>query len=303
MKKITFIVLTCNKLEQTTKPFIESLYKYTDQSDFNLIIIDNGSSDKTVSYIKSLKYNNITTVFNTENLGFSKGMNQGLKLKRNLEQTKYIGLLNNDILFTKDWLVEALKGFEYDHTIGSISPRVNSLSSVYENINSENYLQKYPQYLEKYKEPITYTIKPYYCCAIFKSEVIEQVGLLDENFSPAFYEDDDYSMRILCKGWKNACVNHSFVFHNHCSTSGQLKNKNELIEKNKIYFYKKHYLGKYIHESLSYMNFPYYNKSFYLFLRFLYYILPIKKFRANIRQIAKIYLWRMNIGKNDIITL
>ena len=63
--KLSVITLTYNKLEYTKK-FIESLYKYT--KDFELIIVDNGSTDGTVEYLKSLK--DVKLILNNENKGY-----------------------------------------------------------------------------------------------------------------------------------------------------------------------------------------------------------------------------------------
>ena len=52
MKKTVLITLTYNKLEQATKPYLDSLYKFTDENSFDLVIVDNASSDGTVEYIK-----------------------------------------------------------------------------------------------------------------------------------------------------------------------------------------------------------------------------------------------------------
>ena len=58
--KLSVITLTYNKLEYTKK-FIESLYKYT--KDFELIIVDNGSTDGTVEFLKSLKDTKLKLLF------------------------------------------------------------------------------------------------------------------------------------------------------------------------------------------------------------------------------------------------
>ena len=81
MKKASIITLTYNQLERATKPYIESLYKNTDEKLFNLIIVDNGSTDGTVEYLKTLmkEKNNLHVIFNAENKGYSKGNNQGIK--------------------------------------------------------------------------------------------------------------------------------------------------------------------------------------------------------------------------------
>ena len=87
--KLSIITLTYNKLKYTKK-YVESLFKYT--KDFELIIVDNGSTDGTREYLQSL--NNVKLIFNDENIGFSKGNNQGLTIA----EGEYIAFLNNDIL-------------------------------------------------------------------------------------------------------------------------------------------------------------------------------------------------------------
>ena len=102
--KTAIVTLTWNKLNEATIPFLDSLYTYTDPEDFELIIVDNGSQDGTVDYLSSQvrKRPNMKVLFNKTNLGYSKGNNQGLRMIS--ADAEIIGLLNNDILFTPDWL-------------------------------------------------------------------------------------------------------------------------------------------------------------------------------------------------------
>ena len=71
MKKTAIITLTYNKLEVATKPYLDSLYQYTDENEFDLIIVDNASSDGTIDYVKDFakNHNNITIICNNENIG------------------------------------------------------------------------------------------------------------------------------------------------------------------------------------------------------------------------------------------
>ena len=110
MNKTVIITPAFNKFEMATKPFLQSLYQYTDENSFDLIIIDNGSTDGTVEYLENFakEHSNIRLILNKENLGYSKANNQGINLA--LEGNyKYIGLLNNDILFTPDFRKHGLK--------------------------------------------------------------------------------------------------------------------------------------------------------------------------------------------------
>ena len=78
-KTLSIITLTLNNLEYTKK-YIESLYRFT--SDFELIIVDNASTDGTVDYLESLRLenDNVKVIYNEENKGFSKGNNQGIEI-------------------------------------------------------------------------------------------------------------------------------------------------------------------------------------------------------------------------------
>ena len=81
MKKTVLITLTYNKLEQATKPYLDSLYKYTDESSFDLVVVDNASADGSADYVREFakSHNNITLIENSENLGYAGGNNVGLK--------------------------------------------------------------------------------------------------------------------------------------------------------------------------------------------------------------------------------
>ena len=243
MKKTALITLTYNKLNEATKPYINSLYNYTNEELFDLYIVDNASNDGSVDFIEECqkKYSNIKLIKNSENLGYSKGNNIGLKeaLKKDYE---YIGFLNNDILFTPDWLVDTIKSFELDEQLGALSPRNNEKTK----LNANNYLAGYKKYLSKFSAPLKYVVTPFFSCVIFKRKVIDEIGFFDENFSPAFFEDNDLSFRALYKGYSLAYNNNSFIFHNHSTTSKTLDGS--IFEKNKKYFFKKHPLGRYVWE-------------------------------------------------------
>ncbi len=250
MKKLTIVTLTYNQLEKATKPYIETLYKYTDVSDFDLILVDNNSTDGTVEYLKELenKYDNITVIYNNENLGYDIGNNQGLKLIDTTGdiKNKYIGLFNNDLLFTPDWFSACLKVLENDSKIGLASPRLQRKCK----FNASNYLKYYKKFLEKYNKKFgefSLNLTAYFAAAIVPIEVFKKVGFLDEKFSPAFYEDNDYCMRVYYQGYKIGYINTSFVYHNHATTTRHLPEKEALIERNKNYFYNKHPLAEYIY--------------------------------------------------------
>lgn len=250
--KTAIVTLTWNKLKEATIPFLDSLYAYTDPEDFELIIVDNGSHDGTVDYLSSQvrKRSNMKVLFNKTNLGYSKGNNQGLRMIS--IDAEIIGLLNNDILFTPGWLTRMRDFLLSEPRVGLASPRIN-LSS---RINSANYLRRYRGLLGRYNSSFSLSITPFFCCVMLRRSTFEAIGFLDEDFSPAFFEDDDYSFRSLYAGFINGYVNTTFLFHNHCTTSGSLPNRKALIAKNQSLFFKKHYLGKCIYEERAWRKRP-----------------------------------------------
>lgn len=76
MEELTsIIILTYNQLKYT-KLCIESIKTWT-RSPYELILVDNGSTDGTVEYLKSI--DNAKLITNQTNLGFGKGINQGIR--------------------------------------------------------------------------------------------------------------------------------------------------------------------------------------------------------------------------------
>ncbi len=95
--KTSIIILTHNKLEYT-KQCIESIRRYTKQGSYEIVVVDNHSTDGTVEWLRQ-QYD-IQTIFNNHNLGFPKGYNQGIEIATE----DNILLLNNDTVVTQNWL-------------------------------------------------------------------------------------------------------------------------------------------------------------------------------------------------------
>ena len=93
--KTSIIILTHNKLEYT-QLCINSIRDFTEVGSYEIIIVDNNSTDGTVEWLS--KQPDILSIFNSENLGFPKGCNQGIEASTG----DNILLLNNDTIATLD---------------------------------------------------------------------------------------------------------------------------------------------------------------------------------------------------------
>ncbi|MCK4917995.1 MAG: glycosyltransferase family 2 protein [Candidatus Omnitrophica bacterium] len=229
------IMLTWNQLE-TTKVCIESYFKNTIVST-RLIVIDNDSDDSTRIYLSSLKDTvncKVQVIFNKENLGFVRGMNQGIEIS----DAPYVCLANNDLIFTKGWLKEIIDVFDKYKNLGVLNPNSNNLGDTpRKDISLESFGDK----LKEKKQGVF--IEMPYCigfCMVIRKQVIEKIGGLSDEFYPMFFEDTDYSLKANKAGYLIGMAKASYVVHNEHSSTGKIgKKKEEIFCKSKQTFIKK----------------------------------------------------------------
>lgn len=211
---VSIIILTYNGVEYT-KQFYNSLIETTNL-DYELVIVDNSSTDGTKEFIKSISLNNknVKAIFNDYNLGFPAAVNQGLQCT----QSKYILIANNDIILTKNWLERLIQVAESDKRIGIVGPISNEVSGLQKD-NKVNYktIDEMHHYAasvsDKNKNKIMRFPRVAFLCTLIKRAVIEKIGGLDERFSPGNYEDDDYCLRAQLAGYKTVIAQDVFIHH------------------------------------------------------------------------------------------
>lgn len=206
----SIIILTFNKLEYTKK-CIESIRKYTDSKEYELIVIDNKSTDGTVEWL--MEQNDIVKIINKDNVGFPKGCNQGMKISKGEE----ILLLNNDVVVTPFWLYNLKKCLYSSKDIGAVGPVTNSAAyyqSIEVNYRSIDEMLEFAMNFN-ISDPAKWEerLKLIGFCLLLKREVFEKAGYLDEIFTPGNFEDDDYCIRIRNYGYKLMLCRDTFIHH------------------------------------------------------------------------------------------
>lgn len=236
VKFTSIIILTYNQLEYT-KLCIQSIRKFTDTDKYEIIIVDNNSTDGTVEWLKSQK--DLKIIYNRENKGFPAGCNQGIQIANG----ENILLLNNDVIVTPNWLNNLDRALWSDESIGAVGA-VSNNCSYYQDINvSYENIDEMLEFADKYNKLDetywSYRSKLIGFCMLIKKTVLEEVGLLDEIFTPGNFEDDDLSFRIICKGYKLLLCKDTFVHHFGSVSFKNLSNSyleiiNENINKFKV---------------------------------------------------------------------
>jgi GT2 family glycosyltransferase len=119
---IAFIVLHYQTIEET-KNCVKSIQERIKESNYKIIIVDNGSPNDSGRALKNLFQNNssIDVILNKSNVGFANGHNIGIKFAKNNYVCDYIVLLNNDTeIYSDNWInviEEKFKKYRF-HVLG-----------------------------------------------------------------------------------------------------------------------------------------------------------------------------------------
>ncbi len=203
--KLSIIIITWNQISYL-KECLVSLEKLFDCIEVEIILVDNGSSDGSIEFVNSV-YPNIRLIVNNRNKGVAFARNRGIEISKG----EFILILDNDTVVNSQAIVGMLDYIQSHHDVGLCSCQlIDHLGNIQEswkefpgfglklknffNIETKSNHKSYPN------SPF----EPFYvigACQMIRRNVLESVGLLDENI---FYgpEDADLCMRIRNSGWK-----------------------------------------------------------------------------------------------------
>ena len=241
--KYSIIVLTWDCLEKTMK-CLESIFKFT--KDFEVIIVDNGSTDGTVAWLRDFVIKNpdqVKLILNQTNMGFPRGNNQGLEMAKG----EYIIMLNNDTYVTPGWIEKMEEKFTKDSFIGAVGPLSNA-SAGRQMIKSPSFksgseiIEFSKVGAKKYAGQSIRVGRLFGWCIMTKRDIIDEIGGLDERFGRGGFEDNDLSLRLQLAGYKLYVAIDTFIFHQGQASYWKHSNLKDYMaegEKNRELFYDK----------------------------------------------------------------
>lgn len=241
--KISIIVLTFNNLN-INKLCINSILEKTAYPNYELIVVDNNSSDGTREYLMELskENSNIIVILNEENIGFAAGNNVGIKEA----DGDYIVLLNNDTIVTRGWLTALSKHMENDNKIGMCGPVTNSIGNEAEievNYHSMRELERFSyDYTSSHLNVVYKEINVLALfCTMIKKQVLTDCGYLDEHYGVGMFEDDDYAEAVKEKGYIITVAEDAFIHHFGSASFNKLEDEayQKIFNANKARFEEK----------------------------------------------------------------
>ncbi|HEU5397110.1 MAG TPA: glycosyltransferase, partial [Verrucomicrobiae bacterium] len=214
----SIVVLVHNQLEHTRK-CIDSLFAHT-RAPFELIVVDNGSSDGTGKFLGTLRreWANVRVIANRTNRGFAAGNNQGLAIAKG----EFIVLLNNDTLVTPGWLDGLGAALESDARCGLVGPVSNCVSGpqqIATNYSNDAAMFEFAKSWSAQsggQSELTNRLVGF--CLMFKRAVLDAIGGLDECFGSGNFEDDDFCLRAKFAGFSSRIARGVFIHHTGSQT-------------------------------------------------------------------------------------
>ena len=222
MKKVTIVIPVFNRAE-LTKNCLESIYKHTNIDIFNLIVVDNCSTDNTAEIIKPYWENNsnITYCKLEKNYGYAYANNYVI----NLIDTEYTLLLNNDTIVTENWLNELISILDTDKTVGAVGAKLlfpdntiqhAGVAVLNDKRTDTNLVARHVNYKLDSNNPIVNNLMEFQAltaaCLLIRTSLFENLEGFDENFYNG-YEDVDLCFRIRELNYKLVYNPKSVVYH------------------------------------------------------------------------------------------
>ena len=211
--KVSIIILTYNNLEYT-QMCLRSIFEKTNSPDYEIIVVDNASTDETPVFLEKLanEHPNVRLILNKVNEGFPRGNNIGAMGALG----EYLVFLNNDVVVTKGWLSGLLRHLE-DPSVGMVGPVTNAsgnASRIPVDYQSLDGLEEFAQAYTSSHAGQTFIIDMLpFQCVVIRRRVFDEIGPLDEQFGMGMFEDDDYALRLKQRDYKILCAEDVFIHH------------------------------------------------------------------------------------------
>jgi GT2 family glycosyltransferase len=234
---------------------LSSVFKQTQGIEFEVIVIDNGSSDSSVQMVET-EFSQVNIIANTENRGFAAANNQGMAVAKG----RYVLLLNSDTVILDDVIKKTVLFADTHREVAVVGCRVLNADrtlqqtcfmfpSVLNMLLATTCLYKlFPRNRFFGRERMTWWNRDSVsevdvatgCFMLVRRQAIEKIGLMDERFF-VYGEETDWCYRFKKSGWKIMFTPDGQIIHYGGQTTKQMARKFRLqLHGSELIFMKLH---------------------------------------------------------------
>jgi GT2 family glycosyltransferase len=232
--RVSILIVNWNGLEHL-ETCLESLKEQTFR-DFEVVLVDNGSTDGSVPFLKS-RYPWVRLVELPENAGFATGNNVGLRHAAG----EYIVTLNNDTEADRAWLATLVGVADANPRAGMVGSRIcsfddpdliDSLGLAVCGDGMSRGRFRLRRWSELSMGEVEEILVPSACVALYRRAMLDETGFFDDDFF-AYAEDTDVGLRGRLAGWGALLATNAVVRHKYSRTGGSFSPvKLYLVERN-----------------------------------------------------------------------
>lgn len=242
------IILVCWNNKADLGLCLRSLYGETLQSSFEVVVVDNGSTDGSQAMLRE-QFPAVALIQNDHNVGLSRACNQGIKATHG----RYPLLLNNDTLVNGPSLDRMVTFMDRQADAGAVGGRLlnadGSFQAGYANFSSlwEEFLiatqlgeylwPGYPSHLDANRARVCGWLSS--ACLLLRREALAQVGLLDEEYF-IYGDEADLQYQLHQAGWRVYYLPEVTTIH-YGGRSMNRWGRRKMVYRGKLLFYKKNY--------------------------------------------------------------
>jgi GT2 family glycosyltransferase len=269
----SIIIPNYNGLEHLETLF-DSIKKQT-LKNFDIILVDNGSSDNSVNYTKSQFVNSHIIQLDC-NTGFANAINEGIIYSLSNTKNEFILLLNNDIELAQNFIEIAANTFKEKPDISIIAVKmlnyynrklIDDCGDFIKSNGGSPLARGHNEIDSGQYDKEEYIFGACAGAAFYKTELFKKIGLFDKSFF-AYYEDIDFSFRAQLSGNKCYYQPKAVCYHKRGGTSSVATHgfQTKMCERN-----------------LVIMRFKNYPVSIYLLYQPLFFIARVKRYYSFIK--------------------
>lgn len=207
-----------------------------DFEGYEVIVVDNGSTDGSLPEIKRL-FPNVKLV----EMGYDAFLCESVNVGISYATGNYIALVNNDTEFPVSWLSNAMQTFKYDCNVGAVASKILSLRNPKLIDSAGNYFLKNGlagnrgwQQLDdgNYDKEIE-VFSPSLAGAVYRKSILKEIGGFDDHLV-AYYEDIDVAFRMRLLGYRCIYNPKAVMYHYGSGTNESSFKRLRLLERNMI---------------------------------------------------------------------